>query len=462
MIPKPRFADLPGWLSWLEQLHPSEIDLGLERISEVATRLDFQPLMTVRSLEPTSPSGLPTLVTVAGTNGKGTCVAMLEQLLLAQNVTVGSFTSPHLLDYNERIKIDGIAVSDKHLCDAFQAIDIARADVSLTYFEFGALAAFYIFKHCKVDYWLLEVGLGGRLDAVNCLWPDIAVITSIALDHQAWLGDTREKIGAEKAGIVRPSIPVICADYDPPDTLLNIVSANNATLFHIGREFNGCEELDILTLSYSDLTWCGLAKGETERGATRSFAIATTQYAIASIAAACQVARLLGFTRVHETAAQSISKLAFMGRFQRLESSLGYSVVVDVAHNPAATAHLAAKLQLLMTRPGQNLKVLAVCAMMADKDRGAAMAELVPYVAHWYPASLAGNSRAASADTLALGLAELGVNDKQVTPCDSVAEAIRLADSCIDSELKDDADNTIILVFGSFFTASAALSLLNR
>ncbi|WP_245792230.1 bifunctional folylpolyglutamate synthase/dihydrofolate synthase [Teredinibacter waterburyi] len=461
MIPKPRFADLPGWLAWLEQLHPSEIDLGLERIAKVAKRLGFRPLMVARPVHLESSQDLPTLVTIAGTNGKGTCVAMLEQLLLAQDVTVGSFTSPHLLDYNERIKIDGIAVSDESLCDAFQAIDIARADVSLTYFEFGALAAFYIFQQRKVDYWLLEVGLGGRLDAVNCLWPDVAVITSIALDHQAWLGDTREKIGAEKAGIIRPSTPVICADYDPPNSLLDIVDANNATLFRIGEEFNGSEELDILTLSYSDMTWCDQSLGEIEIGELRTFSILRTQYAIPSIAAACQVARLLGFTRVCDTAAKSISKLAFMGRFQRVPSSLGNRVVVDVAHNPAATAHLATKLRL-MGGSDQKLEVFAVCAMMADKDRSAALAELVPYVAHWYPASLAGNSRAATASALACGLEALGVAAGQISECDSVENAITQADERIGSALKNQADNTIILVFGSFFTASAALSLLNR
>ena len=188
-----RFSTLEAWLQWQETLHPSVIDLGLSRIRQVAITLfgeDFQKQQ-------------PLTITVAGTNGKGSCVTALSALLHRLGKRVGSFTSPHLLRYNERIRIDGAEVSDADLCDAFSAIDTARSEISLTYFEFNALAAFWLFKKYRVDVQVLEVGLGGRLDAVNLLDADVAVITNIALDHVDWLGDTREKIGAEKAGVWR-------------------------------------------------------------------------------------------------------------------------------------------------------------------------------------------------------------------------------------------------------------------
>ena len=212
--------DLAAWLERLETFHPADIELGLDRVSAVAASLDCL--------------GLPgTVVTVAGTNGKGSTVAALESLALLAGKRVASYTSPHLLSYNERVRIDSVAVTDATLVDAFERVEAARAGVPLTYFEFGTLAALLIFKQAAVELVILEVGLGGRLDAVNIIDPDLAIITSISRDHQSWLGEDREAIGREKAGILRPGIPVVIADPDPPQSVLESLRALHcASHFH--------------------------------------------------------------------------------------------------------------------------------------------------------------------------------------------------------------------------------------
>ena len=225
-----RFSTLDAWLSWLEQCHPSEIDLGLSRIGQVYQRLAAFPSASTK------------VITVAGTNGKGTCVNSLSFLLKQTGAAVGAYTSPHLLHYNERVQINGQPVSDDQLCEAFAAIDAARGDISLTYFEFGTLAAFYLFAQAQLDYWVLEVGLGGRLDAVNILDADIAVITSIALDHEAWLGNDLMQIGLEKAGIMRDGKPVIVASLDYPASIDEKISQLNCPAFYLGQQFGFQEE----------------------------------------------------------------------------------------------------------------------------------------------------------------------------------------------------------------------------
>ena len=216
-------ASLDEWLVLLEQRHPSLIDLGLERVAEVAARLEL-----------TTPKSK--VITVAGTNGKGSCVAIIEALLTTVGIRVGTFTSPHLLAYNERIRIDAENSNDADICRAFVAIEQARGDISLTYFEFSALAALWLFAETELDIIVLEVGLGGRLDAVNIIDPDVAVITSIDLDHQQWLGESRSAIGLEKAGVARSGVPLICADADPPDELLAALDSLGADLILLGQE----------------------------------------------------------------------------------------------------------------------------------------------------------------------------------------------------------------------------------
>ena len=202
-----RFPTLDQWLRWQESLHPSEIDLGLDRVRQVLHRMQLGKL------------GF-TVINVAGTNGKGSCVAMLDAIYRAAGYKVGAYMSPHIKHYNERISINGEPVIDDALCEMFERVDQCRQDTSLTYFEFGTLAAIGLFYEAQVDVAILEVGLGGRLDAVNVLDADLAFISSIGLDHQSWLGDTRESIAMEKAGIARPRRPVVCGDPDPPANML--------------------------------------------------------------------------------------------------------------------------------------------------------------------------------------------------------------------------------------------------
>ena len=219
-----RFDSLKGWLDWQESLHPLTIDLGLERAALVYHELNPDYLK-------------PPTITVAGTNGKGSCIAYLEAIYRAEGYCVGSYSSPHILKYNERIKIDGKPVSDELICEAFARIESVRGNTSLSYFEFGTLAALDIFKRSDLDVQLLEVGLGGRLDAVNIIDPDVSLITSIGIDHVDWLGATREAIGQEKAGIFRANTPAIVGDCNPPNSLLQNALDKDAQLYCIDKDF---------------------------------------------------------------------------------------------------------------------------------------------------------------------------------------------------------------------------------
>ncbi|MDD5273601.1 MAG: Mur ligase family protein, partial [Methylovulum sp.] len=218
------FDSLPGWLRWQESLHPLAIDLGLERVAAVYDALNPKHLK-------------PLTITVAGTNGKGSCVAYLEAFYKAQGYRVGAYTSPHILRYNERIKINGEPVSDGLICAAFTRIEAVRDGHSLSYFEFGTLAALDIFWRSGLDIQILEVGLGGRLDAVNIVDPDAAIVTSIGIDHVYWLGDTRESIGREKAGIFRTATPAIVSDLNPPASVIATAQERDALLYCLNQQF---------------------------------------------------------------------------------------------------------------------------------------------------------------------------------------------------------------------------------
>ena len=237
---------LGEWLAYLEQLHPSAIDMGLERSREVAQRLGLG-------------KPAPLVVTVTGTNGKGSTCAFLASLIAAQGQRVGVYSSPHLLRYNERVLLDGREASDEELCQAFAAVEAARGEISLTYFEMGTLAAFWLFERAQLDAVVLEVGLGGRLDAVNLVDADLALITSIGLDHADWLGDTRESVAFEKAGIMRAGMPALCGDLDPPQPLLEQAVTLDTPLFLRGRDYD-------LSVQAQDWSWYGLdAQGQVLR-----------------------------------------------------------------------------------------------------------------------------------------------------------------------------------------------------
>lgn len=437
----PRFTQLNDWLSWQESHHPSEIDLGLARVRDVAERLDL--------LSPQA-----RIITIAGTNGKGSCVAALESLMSAAGQSFGAFTSPHLLHYNERIRLQGKPVSDAVICDAFDRIDRARQDISLTYFEFGTLAAMVIFNDQPLDYWLLEVGLGGRLDAVNIIDPSIAVITSIALDHQAWLGDTREKIGFEKAGICRANAPLICTDPEPPQSIRDRVTTLGCHAIWLGKDFQ-IEPSKIATSAALSKAVSNITTSSTitfKTSDNQSLAVSGLQLPAPSVAAALEV-------MVHEGLLQDVSSIKHVlesaGLAGRFQTAIWHDrpVVLDVAHNPAAA-------QLLADRIAQHHfgGVDIVVAMMADKDIAQVLEPLLPHARRWYCAELSGNPRAAKAKSIASILVDqLEVNDSHVRICNGVEHA--LAEVAEGLQPRTSAKPLLlpILICGSFFTVAEAL-----
>jgi len=304
-------ATLDQWLGYLESIHPTEIDLGLDRV-----------LLVLRRLFRRNPAAR--IITIAGTNGKGSAVAALEQLLMAAGRSTGAYTSPHLQRYNERVRINGADVSDDQLVEAFSAVEAARRDTTLTYFEFGTLAAFVLFQEAGLDDWVLEVGLGGRLDAVNVLDPDLAIITSVDIDHVSFLGDNREVIGFEKAGILRPGISAIYADIDPPTSVLQQAAAQKVRLERPGESYQ--------------LVPSG-ASGEPDEGfwleqaryGDRIF-LPDTGLPVHSLAAAVVALRQLEPEMGVQAIEGVIATLKLAGRYEVLGSRP--MVVADVGHNP--------------------------------------------------------------------------------------------------------------------------------
>ena len=417
-----RFSSLAEWLGWLEQSHPKEIDLGLDRIRQVAKRLNL--------LKPRAK-----VITVAGTNGKGSCVTATAGLLHAAKFSVGIYTSPHLLHYAERIQINGKPVEDDLICGAFELIANAAAEISLTYFEYGTLAALIIFKQQAVDYIVLEVGLGGRLDAVNIIDADIAVITSIAIDHQDWLGDNREVIGREKAGILREQQLFICADQNPPQSIIDLSSQLNTKAYFIERDFS-------FTQSEKNWQW----QGKTANGNSIQLPeVRAPHLPLPSLAAALQVIQLLKVELAPEQIEQALLNLNLAGRFQKVVYQ-EREFILDVAHNPAATEYFAKRLN---ADPVTG-KTFAIVAMMSDKDRIASLANLVGLVDEWLLLDLKNIPRAASVAALTENLLSL---DAQVTHSGDI-------DVLINELLVKTQPQDRILVFGSFFTVAAALAYL--
>ncbi len=417
-----RYTQLNDWLHWQESLHRSEIELGLERVKAVAQRMQL--------LKPGA-----RVVTVAGTNGKGSCVRMLEALCSDQGIKVGAFTSPHFHRYNERIRVDGREVEDRLICESFERIDQARGDISLTYFEFGTLAAIDIFQHQQVDVMLLEVGLGGRLDAVNIIDADVAVVTSIALDHQDWLGSDINVIGREKAGIYRAGRWAICADEQAPATVEDYAREIGAYWVAMGLSLNVVEEPGGLW------SWQGVdADGELLEVA----ALPPSSLPRPSVAAALQAFVLLGYPPPANLA-DWLADVRLQGRAQRLELR-GVEYLLDVAHNPAAAEMLAER---LAAEPVAG-ETRCLVAMMADKDRLGVLQALTPYVQHWHLAALPGNSRAASVEQLQADLKLLEVVGQAHG---SVEEALAELGPLLQA-----GDRVVIM--GSFFTVAEALSIL--
>jgi dihydrofolate synthase/folylpolyglutamate synthase len=420
-----RPADLEGWLDYLETLHPKAIAMGLARVGEVLARMRIALGCRV--------------ITVTGTNGKGSTTAMLEAMLRSAGFRTGRYMSPHLLRYNERVAIDGAAVDDATLVRAFHAVEDARvaADPAtpLTYFEFGTLAAFAIFARAKPDAVVLEVGLGGRLDAVNAVDADVAVLTSVDLDHQDYLGPTREDIGREKAHVFRPGRPAVCGDPDPPRSVIAHAHAIGARLVRIGVDYGATAE---------GVQWRYHGPGGPRFGlpmpALRGgYQLGNAATAIAALAFLRDVLPVpAGAIR------DGLVKVELPGRFQVLAGRP--TVVLDVAHNPHAARALADALGSMGFHP----RTVAVFGMLADKDVDGVIAAVASRIDRWHVATLPG-PRGASAQALEARLREAGVAASSMRAFADVASAYRAA-------VEDSTEADRIVVFGSFLTVAAAMA----
>ncbi len=416
-------TDIQYWLRKLEQMNPDKIELGLDRIHRVAQRLSLGRIAGK-------------IVTIAGTNGKGSCVRVAEQILLASGYRVGSYTSPHVSQFNERIRIQGTSASDAQLCKAFAAIETARQDVHLTYFEFTTLAAFVLFGEAQLDVALLEVGLGGRLDAVNTVDPDVAVVTSIALDHQNRLGNSREEIGFEKAGIFRAGIAAVCGDPEPPVTLLRHAAKLGAKIQLLGEDF-GYRLQD---------TGCWYWWSETGATPVQVNDLPLPRLPVANAAVALQAIQQLGLTISRSHLEAGLNSAALEGRFQRFEKPV--PTVFDVAHNAAAAAYLAARLAAQSVAG----KIVVICGILADKDIDEIIAPLLPLGDAWLAADL-DTERAAPAQLLVEHITNAG--GRNAVACENVAVALQAA-------FADATADDLVVVFGSFYTVADGLKYMNR
>ncbi len=425
-------ASLADWLSYLEQLHPSAIDMGLERVREVAARL---PLETTA-----------VKIVVGGTNGKGSTCAMLEAILLAAGYRVGLYTSPHLVNFNERARLNGEIVSDAEFVRYFSMVEAARQGVSLTYFEYSTLATLAMFAAASPDVMVLEVGLGGRLDAVNIVDADCSIVTSVDIDHVDWLGDTREKIGFEKAHIFRNGRPAICSDPAPPQSLLDYAQTIGCDLWLFGRDFN-----------YSgDRQQWAFAGRQQRRNALAYPALRGANQLLNAAGALAALEALRERLAVPQQAVRlGLLQASLPGRFQILPGQP--TVILDVAHNP----HAAAVLEKNLGNMGFHPYTYAVFGMLSDKDIAAVVKHMAPRIDHWFCAGLPG-SRALSADQLAAKVKDSiaahqkpGEDEVAVSTYSSVAEALAAA-----HKLSQPDDR--IVVFGSFLTVAGALQASGR
>ncbi|MBL1259396.1 MAG: bifunctional tetrahydrofolate synthase/dihydrofolate synthase [Thiotrichaceae bacterium] len=430
-----RFDSLDAWLTWQGQLNPTEIELGLERVRVVLQRLQLA-----------SPDFA--VITIAGTNGKGSSVAMLQSIYRAAGYHVGAYTSPHLQRYNERITLNGVEADDALLCDAFEQIELARCadedEIPLTYFEFGTLAAIVIFQQARVDIGVLEIGLGGRLDAVNAIEPDIALVTMVDVDHQSWLGNDRETIAREKAGIYRANLPAICAEPKPARSLVAHAAAIGAQYYGLNGQFSYG-----LVSEVNDGSWfwqCDQQQYEAlpPLGLSGAFQLQNAAGVLMAV-----TLLQLRFAVALSAIESGLKQVRVAGRLQRVVLSGAHVQVeclLDVAHNPSSAQVLC---EALLERPCEG-ETHAVVAMLADKDIAAVIATMTPVITRWHVASLdaAVCDRGASAETLAACLTTAS-DPLAVSSFDDVAGATAAA-------LANARAGDRVVIFGSFYTVAAA------
>ena len=410
---------LAQWLDYQLSTHPQAIAMGLERVKTVAERLGLTKLPCQ-------------VITVAGTNGKGSTVAFIEAIASASGYKVGAFTSPHFIRYNERIRIAGQDVSDQLLIEAFEAIEQARVEIPLTYFEFGTLAALFIFARSKLDVAVLEVGLGGRLDAVNIIDADVSVITTVDIDHQAYLGSDRESIGFEKAGIMRSGKPCILGEKDPPSSVLKYAYEQGV---YCVRGFSDY----LIDLSGNNWVW-------REPGFQLELPYPSLSAPVQVQNAACAIAALRASSLEINTKAwaKGVQNAKIIGRMQCWQSNP--EIILDVAHNAQSVEQLANWL-------AQNPKpTSAVFCALKDKDIAAMIVQMQPYITHWYVGELSEPAERVCSIAELLTIFSTQLKDTDYSIFDSVASAF------IDAK-QNQVVGSRILVFGSFHTLEAIMKL---
>lgn len=425
-------STLETWLTYLEALHPSVIDMGLDRVKIVAARLDLD-CDAIKYV-------------IGGTNGKGSTCAMLESILLASGYRVGMYTSPHMIHFNERARINGEIVADEVFIEHFEAVETSRESVSLTYFEFTTLAILRLFAQSKLDAMVLEVGLGGRLDAVNIVDADCSIISSVDIDHTDWLGDTREQIGLEKAHIFRPNRPAICSDPIPPESLVAYANKIGADLWLFGRDFN---------YSGDRQQWAFAGRHQRRNALAYPALRGANQLLNASAALAALESTRDKLSIPQQAVRQGLLNASLPGRFQILPGQP--TIILDVAHNP----HAAAVLEKNLGNMGFHPYTYAVFGMLSDKDVESVVRHMAKRIDRWFCASLPG-ARGLSGAELAnrvnqilMESPDVDRTDSAVTDYESVKAALGAA-----TELSNPDDR--IIVFGSFLTVAGALESLNR
>ncbi len=407
-------SPLAAWLYYLEHLHSQAIELGLDRVKAVASRLDL--------LQPA-----PFVFTVAGTNGKGTTCRTLEAILIAAGLRVGVYSSPHLVRYTERVRIQGKELSEAAHCQSFATLEAGRGEISLTYFEYGTLSALKLFKDAKLDVVILEVGLGGRLDATNIVDANVAVVTSIALDHTDWLGSDRESIGREKAGVFRGHRPAVVGEPDMPQSIADVAAEKGADLYRLGDSWN---------YNVAGDRW----RWETKEGDVLD-ALPVPNVPLPNAATALAALHFSALDIPEAAIRRGLLQAQLPGRFQTVSESP--RLILDVAHNPHAASYLAGRLREL---PRNGGKVRAVVGMLHDKDIAGTLACLAPEIDQWYCAPLEG-PRGASVE-------ELAVHLTQAHQFTDVVSAWQQA-------MQDADSQDIVIVCGSFHTVAHVMAALD-
>jgi len=415
--------NLTDWLGYIESIHPSTIDLTLERIKIVIERLNLDISFPI--------------LTVGGTNGKGSTCSILESIYREAGYKVACYTSPHFLNFNERIKIQTLAVSDEVICEAFSRIESAREDVTLTYFEYGTIAAMIIFSEAHVDVAILEVGLGGRLDAVNVFDADCAIVTTVDLDHMDYLGHTREAIGFEKAGIYRTEKTAICGDFDPPQSLIKHAELIHADLKIIGKDFGYEAHHDSFDFLIDSTFVMNLPLPKLQG----DFQLANATNALMAVKA---MEDKLPLTEI--SIQKGITLTLLPGRFQEVKKMP--SLILDVAHNPQAARSLSHNLKTHVV-PG---KTIAVFSILKDKDIFGVINELNLDIDDWFIAEIQ-NERAASIENISNTIQKINLS-AHIEAFKNIQEAYQFAS-------KEVTRNDRIIVFGSFFTVADIMKIIS-